>query len=53
MKSFRKRKSTLKLELVTMINAFNKTDKMEVFKILNIIGYKISILYLVTQYGED
>lgn len=36
-----------------MINAFNKTDKMEIFKILNIIDYKISILYLVTQYGED
>lgn len=26
MKPFRKRKSTLKLELVIMINAFNKTD---------------------------
>lgn len=32
-KSFRKRKSTLKLELVAMINTFNKTDKMEMFNI--------------------
>lgn len=34
MKPFRKRKSTLKLELVIMINAFNKTDILEMFKMI-------------------